>query len=446
VTVDTFWPYVLGIAIFLVGMALSIALHEIGHLVPAKIFGVRVGQYMIGFGPTLFSFRRGETEYGIKTIPLGGYISMAGMFPPDPRIDNPDPTAERRPSRLRNLFRKLVQDARETSNETMVGLNSSRAFYALPVWKRIIVMFGGPFMNLLLGFALFAVVVCGFGLPQATTTVSSVTQCITADGTLATCSDTTVAGPAAAAGMRPGDRIVAINGQSVQDWTSGTAVIRASAGVPLEVTLERDGAQRVVTVTPVPAQRLDSATLDASGAPVLRTVGFVGISPATGTVPQPITAVFPLMGQNISGVVTMITQLPQRLGDVSQAAFTSAPRDINSPLSVVGVGRVAGEIASTDAVPAESKVESLIGLLASLNIALFVFNLVPLLPLDGGHIAGALWEALRRGVAKLRRRPDPGPFDTARLMPLTLVVVAVLGAMSLLLIYTDIVKPVQLFG
>jgi membrane-associated protease RseP (regulator of RpoE activity) len=446
VTVDTFWPYVLGIAIFLVGMALSIALHEIGHLVPAKIFGVRVGQYMIGFGPTLFSFRRGETEYGIKAIPLGGYISMAGMFPPDPHIDNPDPTAERRPSRVRNLFRKLVQDARETSNETMVGLNSSRAFYALPVWKRIIVMFGGPFMNLVLGFALYAVVVCGFGLPQATTTLSSVTQCITADGTPATCSDTTVAGPAAAAGMRPGDRIVAINGQSVQDWTSGTAVIRASAGVPLEVTLERDGAQRVVTVTPVPAQRLDSATLDASGAPVLRTVGFVGISPATGTVPQPITAVFPLMGQNISGVVTMITQLPQRLGDVSQAAFTSAPRDINSPLSVVGVGRVAGEIASTDTVPAESKVESLIGLLASLNIALFVFNLVPLLPLDGGHIAGALWEALRRGVAKLRRRPDPGPFDTARLMPLTLVVVAVLGAMSLLLIYTDIVKPVQLFG
>jgi membrane-associated protease RseP (regulator of RpoE activity) len=91
------------------------------------------------------------------------------------------------------------------------------------------------------------------------------------------------------------------------------------------------------------------------------------------------------------------------------------------------------------------KAAGLIGILASLNIALFVFNLIPLLPLDGGHIAGALWEAIRRGFAKLLRRPDPGPVDMAKLMPLTLAVVVVLGGMSALLIYADIVKPIALF-
>jgi membrane-associated protease RseP (regulator of RpoE activity) len=111
---------------------------------------------------------------------------------------------------------------------------------------------------------------------------------------------------------------------------------------------------------------------------------------------------------------------------------------------VVGVGRVAGEIASLDEIPLASKAAGLLGILASLNIALFVFNLIPLLPLDGGHIAGALWEAIRRGFAKLFRRPDPGPVDLAKLMPLTFGVVVVLGAMSALLIYADIVKPVTL--
>lgn len=444
-TVDSFWLYVLGIGIFLLGLAISIALHEIGHLVPAKLFGVRVGQYMIGFGPTIFSKKVGETEYGVKAIPLGGYISMAGMFPPgkEPKTENQ--------GRLRRLFGKLVQDARQASDESMVDLDSSRAFYHLPVWKRIIVMLGGPFMNLVLAFVLFAILIMGFGQVQSTTTVASVTQCVTLEGIPAECSSDTAAAPGAAAGLQAGDTIVSINGVAFTNWDEGTALIRESAGEELTVVVDRDGQQQTLQITPVLAERQQftasgTPVVDAAGNPVYEEVGFVGISPTAAMVPQPITAVFPLMGENIAGVTNMILHLPQRMVDVANAAFGSEERDLNGPISVVGVGRVAGEIASTDVVPVESKAASLIGILASLNIALFVFNLVPLLPLDGGHVAGAIYEWFRRVAAKLRGRPDPGPFDTAKLMPLTLVVVVLLGSMSALLIYADIFKPVSIFG
>ncbi|MEY4533612.1 MAG: hypothetical protein RI926_1381 [Actinomycetota bacterium] len=441
---DTFWLYVLGVVIFVVGLAVSIGLHEIGHLVPAKIFGVRVGQYMIGFGPTIYSRKFGETEYGIKAIPLGGYISMAGMFPPG------DEPAESN-NKVRRLFGKLVQDARQASDESMVDLDKSRAFYNLPVWKRIIIMVGGPFMNLVLAFVLFAILVVGYGQATSTTTVAGVTECVTAQGVPQECGTDTVAAPGAAAGLLAGDTIVAINGQPVEEWKSGTEIIRQSAGKNLTVTVDRDGVEKNLSITPVSAQRpafdeQGSPVLDAAGNPVIEEVGFVGIAPATEMKSQPITAVFPMMGQNISGVTNMILHLPQRMVDVSEAAFGNEERDPNGPIGILGVGRVAGEVASTDLVPSEAKGATLIGILASLNIALFVFNMVPLLPLDGGHIAGALYEAARRQIAKLRKRPDPGPFDTAKLMPLTLLVIVLLGSMSALLLYADIFKPVSIFG
>ena len=441
---DTFWLYVLGVVIFALGLTLSIGLHEIGHLVPAKIFGVRVGQYMIGFGPTLFSRKVGETEYGIKAIPLGGYISMAGMYPPG---DEPTESS----NRMRRFFGKLVQDARQASDETMVNLDKSRAFYNLPVWKRIIIMVGGPFMNLVLAFVLFAILVVGIGNPAPTTQISSVTQCVTSEGVPADCSDTTVDAPGVVGGLLAGDVIVSINGEKVTTWNDGTDTIRASAGKPLEIVVNRDGVEKTLSITPVLAQRSlvddqGNAVMDAAGNPVIQEVGFIGMAPTYAMTPQPITEVFPLMGQNISGVTNMILHLPQRMVDVSNAAFGSGKRDVNGPIGIVGVGRVAGEVASTDQVDPLSKGATLIGILASLNIALFVFNMVPLLPLDGGHIAGALYEAARRQFAKLRKRPDPGPFDTAKLMPLTLIVIVLLGSMSALLLYADIFKPVSIFG
>lgn len=444
---STFWLYLLGIVLFLVGLALSIGLHELGHLLPAKLFKVPVGKYFIGFGPKIFSKKFGETEYGIKAIPLGGYISIAGMYPGT----SPTDESGKKRTGLRGLFSKIVQDAREANAESLEGFDESRAFYRLPVWKRIVVMFGGPFMNLVLAFVLFAILLVGFGKPGATTTIGTVSQCvIPVSSSQTACTPQDPLAPGAAAGLKAGDKILSINGVKVTTWNSGTEIIRSSAGKPLAFEIERAGKTQTIVVTPTLAQRY---AVDSSGQPirgadgklVTQETGFIGLAPTSGLVPQPVTEVFPLMGQTLGGTVNLLANLPARIGDVGQAAFTSAPRQVDGPISVVGVGRVAGEITSTTAADPTAKAASLIGILASLNVALFVFNLIPLLPLDGGHIASALWEGARRQWAKWRKKADPGPFDASVLMPLTFVVMVALLAMSALLIYADIVKPVSIF-
>lgn len=434
--------YILGILIILVGLAISIGLHEIGHLVPAKLFGVKVGQYMIGFGPTILSWRRGETKYGIKALPLGGYISMAGMYPPARE-------GARGRTATTGMFETLVQDEKASVHVDTIE-EEKRAFYKLPVLKRVIIMLGGPFMNFLLAILFFGIVLCGFGIPTATTTIGSVSECLLPVATQRTdCESTDPNAPAHEAGLQPGDRIVAVDGTPVHEVGDITPLIRDSANAPLTVTIERDGAQQDRTVTPALSERyvLDSQgkqVLDAAGKPVTEAVGFIGIGWASEVRRQPVTAILPYVVDTMGRLVAVISHLPERVVDLAVQTFGPGERDPNGLIGVVGVGRLAGEITSLNSIPVADRAASLIQLVAGLNIALFVFNLIPLPPLDGGHIIVALIDGVRRVFAKIRGKEMPRPIDAAKIIPVTLVVATLLGALTLLLVIADIIKPISI--
>ncbi|WP_106816128.1 M50 family metallopeptidase [Microbacterium timonense] len=447
--------FVIGVVLMVVGLAVSIALHELGHLWPAKKFGVRVGQYMIGFGPTLWSRRFGETEYGFKAIPLGGYISMAGMYPPSPALREEEQDAAHaavvvpraqgaaggRAGRAGGgFFATMVQDARDANDQTLRGDDDTRVFYRLPVWKRVVVMLGGPLMNLLLAIVLFAILFTGIGVQTATTTVARLSDCVPADST-SQCSPDDPTTPAEAAGIQPGDTIVSIDGQAVADFAEASAIIRSSAGQQLTFVIERDGAEQTLQVTPA---TISSEVTAADGTTSTEQVGFVGIGPTTEFVRQPIWAGPEMAIQNVGAVAGIIWQLPAKVWDTGVSLVTGGERDPNGPLSIVGAGRLSGEVAAADS-PIINRIAGFLSLLASLNIALFVFNLIPLLPLDGGHIAVALWEGIKRAWAKLFRRPPPQPVDATKLVPVTFVVVVALIAMGAVLILADLVNPISLF-
>ncbi|KAB1664286.1 M50 family metallopeptidase [Pseudoclavibacter sp. CFCC 13611] len=440
--------YIIGIVAIAFVVAASIALHELGHLFWAKRFGIRVNQYMIGFGPTLFSWRRGETEYGFKAIPLGGYISMIGMYPPAP-----DARPDGEPVRVsRGRLAEMVRGARRASAETIPPGEEHRAFYRQAVWKRLLIMFGGPLMNLIIALVCYAVLVSAFGTVQSTTSLSSVSQCVLpTTEQRSDCRPDDPAAPGAEAGLKPGDQLLVINGDDVERWSDVQSIVQPLAGQTVSVTLLRDGQVQTVSLTPQPVERFvydkfGRVERDADGQKKTETVGFIGITPTSERVRQPVTAAVPAMRDNLQLAWEGIISMPQKLVGAAQAAFGSEARDPDGPMSIVGVGRVAGELTSSDQIGLTDKVASLVGLAASLNVALFAFNMIPLMPLDGGHIVGALYEGLRRRLARLFGRRDPGPFDTARLMPLTLVVFGALTLMGVLLIYADLVKPIQVLG
>ena len=425
----------LGILVFAAGLLFSIAWHEIGHLLPAKKFGVKVTQYMVGFGPTLWSRNKGETEYGIKAIPMGGYIRMVGMFPPKADGTKDDSLGR---------FGTMIESARVDALAEIEPGEEARAFYNLSAPKKLTIMFGGPFMNLILAFVLFIAVFSGFGLPKPVPTVSSITACVPTDSNPSgiasvdgSCADGEVTS-ATTLGLQAGDVITAINGTPIKNWGDIGTALQPLAGSNADVTYVRDG----ISVT----KNVKIATLnytDDSGKPVSR--GFIGMSPSTQWEKQSPTVVPGVMGTMMKETFTRLFDLPKKVVQTGVDLVTGNERDANGPVSVVGIGRISGQVAASGVMDTRTKLATMVELLASVNLLLFVFNMVPLLPLDGGHIAGAIYEGIRRQVARFTgRKKLPGPADTAKMLPVAYVVSLFLVVMSVVIILADIFNPLNL--
>ncbi len=451
---------ILGIVAFAIGLLFSIAFHEAGHFYWARKFGMRVPQFMVGFGPTLWSRTRGETEYGLKAVPLGGYIRIVGMIPP----------AEEGESKRATRMRSFIAEVRGQALNDVRPTDAGRVFYAKPWWQRVVVMFAGPFHNLVLAVLFFTVVLVGFGVPESTTTLARVPDCVLPAGAETAgredacqvpivqtgpdagrvCEEGTAdcalpaESPAAAAGLRAGDTIVAIDGEPVPretdvGWQQLQDAIRTSANTPVVLSVERDGEERDLTVTPIENRVYLSADGEETAV-----VGFVGVSPAQTYVQQSVTEVPAFLGDVLVRSVDRLIEIPQRVPALFGAAFLGEERDPLGPIGVVGVSRISGEVFAFEAFTATEKISYFFQLLAGVNLVLFLFNLLPIYPLDGGHVAGALYEKARSTVARLRGRPDPGPFDIARLMPVAYVVAGLFLALSALLFVADIVNPITL--
>jgi membrane-associated protease RseP (regulator of RpoE activity) len=427
--------YLVGAVAFFGLVMASIALHEIGHLVPGKLSDVKTTQYFVGFGRTLWSRRRGETEYGIKMVPLGGYVRFVGMFPP----------AKNRPGKIRaystSPFRALADNARTAEWQDIKPADQGRLFYQKKSWQKLIIMAAGPTMNILLAFLILLGVATTYGVYRAQPVINRVQECIVpsnaADQSCANRPPT----PAVQAGMRKGDRIVAFNSQPVRDWDEISRLIRANLDSPVVITVDRDG-QRLdlpqvnTVITGVP-DRYDPAKRVAAG--------FLGVEPVVIRERGGPLVVLSDMWLMTKQTAVALVDFPVKVFYTGYNLVTGKPRDIYGPMSIVGASRAAGEIASTDRIGAADKVAGLFTVLGSVNLFVALFNFVPLLPMDGGHIAGALYEAARRWLARLFRRPDPGPVDTARMLPVAYVVGGIILIAGVVLILADILDPIRLF-
>ena len=391
----------IGWVIFLFALMFSVMLHESGHFVMAKKFGMKCTRYFVGFGPTIWSTWRGETEYGIKALPLGGFVKIIGMHSLDD-IDDPE--------------------------------DEPRAFRSHPAWQRIIVLCAGSFMHFVLAFVLIAGLVLTIGIENDNTTqLGTVTTCVAANVTdldNGTCGSSHQASPAAVAGLKVGDTITAFNGKPVSNWTQlGNAIKDAAAGSAATITVLRDGRTLNLTTTLASVRGRPGA--------------YMGISPAlVYQVASPLRAITysgSAFGQVLSGSVKALGGLPAALPKLfSKDRGSTAGGQVGS---VVGAAEATGQAVAAD-VGWQAKVEYVLLLIASINIFIGAFNLLPLLPLDGGHVAVIVWERIRAWFARLRHRPDPGLVDMRKVLPVSFSIFMVIVFFSLMLILADIVNPV----
>lgn len=396
--------YILGVLLFALCVCLSLALHEAGHLLAAKAFGMKVRRFFVGVGPRVFSFRRGETEYGLKALPFGGFCEIAGMT----TLDDLTPDEER------------------------------RAMWKQKTWKRNTVMAAGPVTHLLLGFVLLYVLAASMGLPNLTEkpVVSGTAPCVTDARTADELADPVCppasVGPAEAAGIRAGDEIVAVAGTPTPTWPDMVAAVRDADG-PTPFTVRRDDQVLTLTVdVPTVTRPSDAGAVE---------VGVAGVSAATTFTYTPLSAVpatLSFSGDMFVQTLHRLIEFPQRIPALVSSIF-GGERDPNTPISVVGASRIGGEAV-------EAGLWSLFFLLlAGLNFFMAVFNLLPLLPLDGGHMAVVTYEHLRN--RRRRRRGDAvaaAPVDYTRLSGVTVVLVLVGGGLLLLTVAADLVNPIRI--
>ncbi|WP_224276751.1 M50 family metallopeptidase [Nocardioides lacusdianchii] len=442
--------YTLGVVAFVVSILVSIGLHEFGHLVPAKKFGCKVPQWFIGFGPTVWSKQIGETEYGIKAIPLGGYVKIVGMLPPgaeglvDETTYDEDGEAVHKVRRSNTgMFTQLISDARAAEWEYVKQHDTDRLFYRLPWWKKVIVMAGGPMVNIAIAFSLFVLLFATYGNPRdevVEPTVAGVPECVIPVEELPRdCTTEDPPTPAKEAGLQPGDEILSFNGTPFSDWDSFQSQIRGNADGDAVLEVRRGDEQ--LTLTTNTTVTLRQTSLEDQ---TLTEVGFLGVQPVTRLETGGVLYTGRQMGTMTVETAQALAQLPVKVYEVGRAIVGLQERDPESPVSIVGGGRFAGEAASSEAFPLTEKIVTLLFLIASFNFFIGMFNFVPLLPLDGGHIAGALYEGAKRGVARLRGRPDPGHVDVAKLLPVAYVVGLAMLVMGVVLIVADIVVPLRL--
>ena len=394
--------FIVGVLIFIVALLGSVMLHELGHFLTAKKFGMRVTQFFVGFGKTLWSTFRGETEYGVKALPFGGFVKITGM----------------------------------TSIEDVDVAHEPRSFRNQPGWQRIIVLAAGSFMHFVLAFVLLFVVAAAIGQAANSNEISSVATCVPASAKALNsanpCTGHVAKSPAEVAGLKPNDKIISIAGQPVTTWKQlHKALAAQKPGVPVPIVVERRGraVHREVTLAAIPGRSV--AYLGVTPAPIYQRSGFLGSVSFAGN----------QFANTLTGSASAIAKLPAAVPDLFAKNRSSTPAGQVS--SVYGVGQVTGDVVAA-ALPWQAKASLVLLLIASLNIFVGAFNLLPLLPLDGGHLAVVIFERIRAWFNRVRGRPDPGLVDIQKLVPVSLVVFALLVGLGTLLIAADIFNPVHI--
>ena len=415
--------YLLGALGFVVALLLSVTLHEAGHFFTARRYGMKATQFFVGFGPTLFSRQRGETEVGIKAIPAGGFVKIVGMT----QLEEVDPADE------------------------------PRAFWRQPAGQRAVVLAAGSTVHFIIAvlLVLLSSLVIGKAV-EVSPGIGLVAPCVTAAAGGDCSNGGSLPSPAQAAGFQVDDTVLAVDGKPVAGSEALVRALRSFPGEPVVVRVLRDGQQRDLTVTPVAVARpsldptLDAdgnEVRDARGKPVFATerVGAIGVLPAFRQDTErlgPVEAVGHSLTTGKLMVTGIVDTFTEKLGTITQVY--GPDRDPAGFVGVVGAGRISGEVIASEET-LSTKVLSFLLLIAGLNLFVGVFNLLPLLPLDGGHLAVLGFEQARDKVRRTFGYDGPlRRVDLTRLLPLTYAVVVFFAAFTVWLLGADLVNPIRI--